>query len=153
AGRTGRGPRGGQVLVQTFNPEHPAIALAATHDYAGFVATELVHRQAHNYPPFHRLARLIVRSQTREAAAAFAQRLAAHCPRVARAINPRRRPARSLAPAGAAVSRPKGSAPSPSEPPSPTSAALPQLRRAVLPSLRPPAGVEFTIDVDPLNML
>ena len=33
AGRTGRGPRGGRVLVQTFNPEHPCIALAAAHDY------------------------------------------------------------------------------------------------------------------------
>ena len=37
AGRTGRGPRGGRVLVQTFTPDHPCIALAAAHDYAGFV--------------------------------------------------------------------------------------------------------------------
>src|SRR5262249_56319558 len=33
AGRAGRGPRGGRVLVQTFNPEQPSIALAAKHDY------------------------------------------------------------------------------------------------------------------------
>src|SRR5205823_2349479 len=49
AGRTGRGPRGGRVLVQTFTPDHPSIALAATHDYAGFVEAELTHRRAHSY--------------------------------------------------------------------------------------------------------
>src|SRR5207237_2378638 len=49
AGRTGRGPRGGRVLVQTFNPEHACIAFAATHDYAGFVANELARRRADNF--------------------------------------------------------------------------------------------------------
>src|SRR3954465_959227 len=33
AGRTGRGDRGGRVLVQTFNPDHPCIALAAQHRF------------------------------------------------------------------------------------------------------------------------
>src|SRR5204862_1417415 len=47
AGRAGRGPSGGRVLIQTFTPEHPAIALAAKHDYAAFVAEELTHRRAH----------------------------------------------------------------------------------------------------------
>jgi primosomal protein N' (replication factor Y) len=77
AGRTGRGPRGGRVLVQTFTPDHPSIALAATHDYTRFVAGELAHRRAHNYPPYQRLARLIVRSRDQQAAADFAGRMAA----------------------------------------------------------------------------
>src|SRR5207237_1674354 len=63
AGRTGRGAQGGRVLIQTFSPEHPCIALAATHDYTRFVAGELAHRRAHNYPPYERLVRLIVRSR------------------------------------------------------------------------------------------
>src|SRR5207302_6488317 len=62
SGRTGRGPRGGRVLVQTCNPEQPSIALAATHDYASFVERELAHRKEHLYPPYQRLVRLIVRS-------------------------------------------------------------------------------------------
>src|SRR5207253_8843787 len=43
SGRTGRGPRGGKVLVQTFNPQQPCVALAATHDYNVFVTAELGH--------------------------------------------------------------------------------------------------------------
>ena len=41
AGRTGRGPKGGRVLVQTFSPDHPAIQAAVRHDYAAFAAGEL----------------------------------------------------------------------------------------------------------------
>src|SRR5262249_28032768 len=41
AGRTGRGPRGGSVYVQTFTPEHPSIALASLHDYLTFAKGEL----------------------------------------------------------------------------------------------------------------
>src|SRR5207237_8097495 len=76
AGRTGRGPNGGKVLIQTFTPEHPSIVFAAGHDYAGFVAAELSHRRAHNYPPYERLIRLIVRSREEQAGRSFAEKLA-----------------------------------------------------------------------------
>jgi primosomal protein N' (replication factor Y) len=59
AGRAGRGPSGGQVVLQTYTPEHYAIQFAAKHDYEGFYAYERAFRQQMGYPPFSRLARLL----------------------------------------------------------------------------------------------
>jgi primosomal protein N' (replication factor Y) len=59
AGRAGRGPRGGRVLVQTTSPDAPAIAAAARHDTPGFVAGELERRRALDYPPFADLIRIV----------------------------------------------------------------------------------------------
>ena len=58
AGRAGRSRRGGQVIVQTYNPEHYAIQAAARHDYAGFYRQELAYRRRLGYPPFSRLVAL-----------------------------------------------------------------------------------------------
>jgi primosomal protein N' (replication factor Y) len=58
AGRAGRSPLGGQVVLQTFHPEHYAIQAAAQHDYAGFYAAESGHRRRLRYPPFAQLLRL-----------------------------------------------------------------------------------------------
>ncbi len=60
AGRAGRGPRGGQVLVQTRNPEHHALRWAAAHDPDGFLREELAHRAAPPYPPVVSLVNLVV---------------------------------------------------------------------------------------------
>jgi primosomal protein N' (replication factor Y) len=154
AGRAGRGPRGGRVLVQTFTPDHPSISLAATHDYAGFVATELGHRHAHNYPPYQRLARVIVRGREQEAAANFAETLAGAF-NAALAAMQAKGPVevRLLGPAEAPVFRLKGYYRYHFQLQSPSAAALHQLLRAVVPTVRPPSGVEFTLDVDPFNML
>lgn len=62
AGRTGRGTKGGRVVVQSFNPRHYSITYAATHDYEGFARKELEYRKQLNYPPFGKLARIIFRS-------------------------------------------------------------------------------------------
>ncbi|MEO5767163.1 MAG: primosomal protein N' [Polyangia bacterium] len=55
AGRAGRGDRPGRVIVQTYNPEHPAIVAVRTHDYEGFVRAELEARAELGYPPFTRM--------------------------------------------------------------------------------------------------
>ncbi|HEV3202999.1 MAG TPA: primosomal protein N', partial [Gemmataceae bacterium] len=155
AGRTGRGPSGGKVLIQTFNPEHPSIALASVHDYQAFVNIELSQRHAHLYPPFNRMARLIVRSRDQVAGSAFADRLAA---KLNQALGGPQIPdagavIRILGPAEAPVFRLKGYYRYHFQLQSPSSAALHQILRSVLPTVRIPHGVEFTVDMDPMNML
>lgn len=59
AGRAGRGPRGGRVIVQTYAPDHYAVQTAASHDYEAFYVRELAFRRQVGYPPFARLARLV----------------------------------------------------------------------------------------------
>ena len=66
AGRTGRGDRGGRVIVQTFTPEHEAIQAASRHDYLKFIEGEMVNREKFNYPPLGNVARIILRGPSEE---------------------------------------------------------------------------------------
>ncbi len=79
AGRAGRGERPGQVLIQTFNPEHFCIQAAARHDYTAFVAAEMEARTRYRYPPLRRFVRLTYahgdRYTTQVEATALAERL------------------------------------------------------------------------------
>jgi primosomal protein N' (replication factor Y) len=59
AGRAGRGPSGGRVVIQTFSPDHYAIQAAAHHDYASFYEQEIAYRRQLHNPPFTRLVRLV----------------------------------------------------------------------------------------------
>ncbi len=61
AGRAGRGELPGQVLVETYHPEHYAISLAAQQDYSAFFEKELHYRRMMHYPPFAALASILVR--------------------------------------------------------------------------------------------
>ncbi len=76
AGRTGRGERGGRVLVQTLSPDHPAIVAATRHDYESFAASELPEREALAYPPFGRMARVVVRGPIEAVTLAVAEEFA-----------------------------------------------------------------------------
>ena len=66
AGRAGRGPLGGQAIIQTFSPEHYAIRAAANHDYLAFYEKEIDYRRQLHNPPFSRLA-LLTYSHTNDA--------------------------------------------------------------------------------------
>jgi len=58
AGRAGRSPLGGRVILQTFDPDHYVIVNASKHDYKGFFNQEIKYRRELGYPPFTQLVRL-----------------------------------------------------------------------------------------------
>ena len=62
AGRSGRGERGGRVIVQALDPEARALRHAAAHDSVGFLHGELGRREALAYPPFGHLTRVVCSS-------------------------------------------------------------------------------------------
>ncbi len=76
AGRTGRGPAGGKVMVQTHHPDHFALLAAQKHDFETFYKVELSSRKAFHYPPFSRLVLVLVRSAKEEGARLEAEVLA-----------------------------------------------------------------------------
>lgn len=67
SGRAGRADRPGRVLLQTHNPDHGVMAALVAGDREAFIAAEMNDRRRHRYPPFGRLAALIL-SATDEAA-------------------------------------------------------------------------------------
>lgn len=146
AGRTGRGKQGGRVLVQTLSPDHPAIVAAMQHDYGKFAASELPERELLAYPPYGRMARLVIRGPVDQVTLAVGQELAA------------------LVRDAEAEARVQGPAPCP----------LPKLRelfryqvilkaptadelhRALAPlsgKLKLPEEVQWIVDVDPVDMM
>src|SRR4051794_10452396 len=66
AGRSGRGPGGGRVLVQALATGAPSIRHAARHDSTGFLAEELERRRALRYPPFSHLVEIVLAGEDEE---------------------------------------------------------------------------------------
>ena len=77
AGRAGRGDLPGEVLVETYYPEHYAIQLAARQDYLTFFEKELQFRRLLHYPPFTALASILVRDTKIENAIRWSRQLSA----------------------------------------------------------------------------
>ncbi|MBA3340550.1 MAG: primosomal protein N' [Gemmatimonadaceae bacterium] len=73
AGRAGRGPKGGRVLIQTRLPAHHAVRCALTHDYHTFVGEELKGRVKPAYPPTVRLANIVFSGTNDRATAEMAE--------------------------------------------------------------------------------
>jgi len=76
AGRAGRGDRPGQVLIQTYCPDHYAIQAASRHDYQAFYRAEIRMRKRQTLPPFVHLVELTIQGRKRERVEAAAQSLA-----------------------------------------------------------------------------
>ena len=80
AGRAGRETGYGQGFLQTHQPEHPVMRAIISGDRAAFYDTEIASREATRYPPFGRLAALIVSGGDRHETESFARKLAAASP-------------------------------------------------------------------------
>ena len=147
AGRAGRGPKGGRVVVQTFYPQHYAVRTAATYDFTGFMNTELEMRRELRYPPFVSLIRVIVQGFNEERVKTTGDRLATRLRNVIAA------PAEVLGPAAAPLYRLKGryrrhlliKAPD-------LGASLPRVKKTLegAPNDR---TMQTVLDVDPANLL
>jgi primosomal protein N' (replication factor Y) len=95
AGRAGRGDLPGRVVIQTLNPDHYAIQLAAGHDYEGFYRKEIEFRKWLRYPPFAAFANVILRAGKQEDALRFSTefgRLLAPAPEGVRVLGPAEAP-------------------------------------------------------------
>ncbi len=150
AGRTGRGERGGRVLVQTFNPEHPAIQAAAHHDYRAFAEHELPVRELFSYPPFASMIRIVVRSNEARAANRFAAEMAAA---LGQLLQTQRAEARLLGPAPCPIARLRGKHRFQIQVQGPHGDRLRAAVRKAEQMLHPPSGVEWIADMDPIDML
>jgi primosomal protein N' (replication factor Y) len=147
AGRAGRGDRPGRVFIQTYAPDHYALACASTHDYQEFYDREIISRRELGYPPFGFLVNLLFSGNDGERVLAAAGHLASALQRVAGEVE-------VLGPAPCPLSRLRGKVriqvllKAPSRPPlRQMLARLDPLRKKV------PSGVALAVDVDPLDML
>jgi primosomal protein N' (replication factor Y) (superfamily II helicase) len=148
SGRAGRGDQPGQVILQTYTPQHPVIQAVQRHEYEPFIETELQQRAALHYPPYGQLLLLRLSSFDPIAVQQTAERLADHL----RPQDPQTAGYELLGPAPAAIMRVarryrwqillKFFTQMPNE-----TWDLAELRSHC------PAAVSLTLDVDPLNLL
>ena len=150
AGRTGRGPKGGRVLVQTYSPEHVAVAAATGHDYQAFAAAELPVRKALGYPPFSEMIRVVIQGADEEETAQWAMELAE---RIGAALGQSAPGARLLGPAPAPLAKLRGRYRYHFQVQGPDGVALREAVCQGKAGVSPPEGVQWAIDVDPLDML
>jgi primosomal protein N' (replication factor Y) len=150
AGRTGRGDKGGRVLVQTLSPEHASIQAAIGHDYRMFADGELPIRREYGYPPFARMIRIVVRGPMAATTEQFVQHIAG-C--LKQQLQQSQVNARILGPAAAPMARLRGKFRFHLQLQSRDGEALRQVVQTVGSQLHPPDEVQWIVDVDPLDML
>lgn len=101
AGRAGRGEVAGEVVFQTYQPEHYSITAAAREDYLAFFRQELSMRQILQYPPISHILEVMVSSEREERAEALATAFAVEIQRFQKVV--------VLGPADAGIARLKNS--------------------------------------------
>ncbi len=145
AGRAGRAQAPGRVLLQTWSPEHPVMQALVANDFARFMATEADARRPGHWPPFGRLAALIVSADDAAAADAAAAALGRAAPSGEGVV--------VLGPAPAPLAILRGRHRRRLLLRTRRSTAVQPILRAWLASVRPASGVRIDVDVDPVSFL
>ncbi|MEA3543823.1 MAG: primosomal protein N' [Thermodesulfobacteriota bacterium] len=147
AGRAGRASGGGQVFIQSFNPDHYALTCAAEQDYEKFYQQELPFRQELGYPPCGHLVNLVFSGNNNQQVQLAAKRFARYLTYNTKSVE-------VLGPSPCPLSRLRGK-----------SRYQILLKAAARPALRQlldrldggiqqlPKQVSLGIDVDPIDML
>lgn len=111
SGRAGRhvkaGEKPGQVIVQTYNPDHPSLVFAQNHDYEGFAAQELQFREPLKYPPLGKLVSYKIQGIHLSKVQGTARLLAQRCTQL-KIQNPRYKEIEVLGPAEAPIAKLRG---------------------------------------------
>lgn len=145
AGRAGRSAEGGEVIVQTYAPDHYAVRAASKHDYEKFYEEEIGTRKEFAFPPFTHLVKITVRSRREENAIKAAEELK-------KFLETKMKDAEIIGPAPSPIARVRGYFR--------WNVILKGKNRSILSdtlgkamkSYRRPAGVITTVDVDPMSM-
>ncbi|MBI1346658.1 primosomal protein N' [bacterium] len=148
AGRTGRGPKGGRVLVQTSCPDDPAIQFAAKHDFVGFANHELQERELCDAPPYTTAVRVILRGPSEPAVEASGHKLVEQLRQAAPALDSS---IQIAGPAPCPLFRLQGNFRFHIQLLAKSLPPLQLLWRQVEPGFRPEKDVEYVVDVEPLS--
>ena len=150
AGRTGRGERGGHVLVQTFSPDNAAIEAASRHAYASFADHELPLRREFRYPPYSSVVRYVFRGENLEYVSSKAMSFANVIRERTREFIPL---PRILGPAPAPIEKLRGKYRFHLLIQTERYADLCSILHQMQTSERSNSDVEWIVDVDPISML
>lgn len=146
AGRAGRFHPDGRVLVQTYQPQNPAIRFAIANDPEGFYASELTVRRELAFPPFSRLIRMVVRGRD----AGVVGRMAA---RVGQLLTRAGVGDEVLGPAECPLATVNNNARHQIIVRTTAFGSTHEAIARLLPSLAIPSGIHVEIDVDPVSLL
>lgn len=149
AGRTGRSKRGGRVLVQSTSPDEASIQLASKHDFEGFAKWELANRAESGSPPYSRLARVILRAEDEPAVRDFALQMGDVLREQLQELDPA---ISILGPAPAPLSKSNGFYRYHLQISAPAIEPIHNLWLKSIEKFPKSNGVEYTIDVEPMNM-
>jgi primosomal protein N' (replication factor Y) len=145
SGRAGRAERPGRVLIQTFQPEHPVMAALVSGDEARFFELETQARQSGGWPPFGRLAAIIVSSRDARIADDLSRALARCAPSTP--------DTRVLGPAPAPLSLLRGQHRRRLLLKASREVAVQPILRAWLAQIKVPGNARVRVDVDPYSFL